>query len=47
MWLAGFAMLVLAMGYLLLVVVSGKFRTKRRKDPGGAAKLDGIRRRKG
>jgi hypothetical protein len=42
MWLAGFAMLILAMGYLLLFVVSRKFWTKRRMDPARAAKLDGI-----
>lgn len=32
MWLAGSAMLILAVGYLLLVVVAGKVRAGREKD---------------
>lgn len=32
MWLAGSAMLILAAGYLLAVVVAGKIRAGREKD---------------
>lgn len=34
MWLAAFAMLILALGYLLLVVVSVKIRASREEDSG-------------
>lgn len=35
MLLAGLAMLVLSMGYLLLVVLTGKFRDQDEPDPAG------------
>jgi hypothetical protein len=41
MWLAGFAMLVLSMGYLLMVAVSGKFRDKK-TDPAGPERAGGA-----
>jgi hypothetical protein len=40
MWLAGAAMLILSAGYLLLIMVAGKLRAGREKDPAAPRKAD-------
>jgi len=42
MWLAGLAMFVVSVGYLLLVVVIGKFRAKTKRGHTGRKRLGRV-----